>query len=530
MKTSTKASKTWTGICIMIAALFASLLSQTIQAYNYDVTPVVNSEATRGLSSVSSAEPVGEGRLTFNVSGNWYNQNETFVSSPNKNANIITGLGAASYGVSPYIDLFASVGAFGSSHYTNTNRSGGWGSVKAGVQGTLPYSENSMLNLGGQAALIGGTSNNQINNNRADGYNYFQTRTGNDFMAKLLQSLSFGSESHAIKLHLNEGAVTSLSGGNDPLLLLGAGLQANLLSFAALGVELNSRTQLNDWAFRTDPLWITPSVQFRTSFNTNFSAGLDVAISNDRANGEPRALEPYRLFGAVAFSFDTHAERRRAAIERKKHAAQVERENLALIKDKAVVRQQTDSLAKNTAQVEKENIALIKDQEAAGLYVDSLNRKAHADSIMLEVTTQSLNEEKAKRTDAEKMLLSTGELLLDAVYFETGKTVLTINSKPYLNIIGKMLLKYPKLQIEVAGYTDNIGDKDYNITLSQGRAEAVSFYLIEVAPALSSFLSSHGYGMSMPKADNGTKDGRQTNRRVELRVTNKDVLKEYSQL
>jgi outer membrane protein OmpA-like peptidoglycan-associated protein len=121
-------------------------------------------------------------------------------------------------------------------------------------------------------------------------------------------------------------------------------------------------------------------------------------------------------------------------------------------------------------------------------------------------------------------------MLLDAVYFETGKTVLTINSKPYLNIIGKMLLKYPKLQIEVAGYTDNIGGKDYNITLSQGRAEAVRFYLTEVAPGLSSYLSSHGYGMSMPKADNGTKDGRQTNRRVELRVMNKDALKEYSQL
>jgi Outer membrane protein and related peptidoglycan-associated (lipo)proteins len=114
------------------------------------------------------------------------------------------------------------------------------------------------------------------------------------------------------------------------------------------------------------------------------------------------------------------------------------------------------------------------------------------------------------------------------VYFETGKTIISINSKPYLNIIGKMLLKYPKLQIEVAGHTDNVGGIDYNVTLSQGRAEAVRAYLVEVAPALNSNLNSHGYGMSMPKADNNTKAGRLANRRVELRVMNKDALQEYN--
>jgi OOP family OmpA-OmpF porin len=90
-----------------------------------------------------------------------------------------------------------------------------------------------------------------------------------------------------------------------------------------------------------------------------------------------------------------------------------------------------------------------------------------------------------------------------------------------------MLLKYPKLQIEVAGYTDNIGSKEYNITLSQGRAEAVRDYLIVVSPTLT--LGSHGYGMTMPKADNNTKEGRLANRRVELRVTNTNALQEYTE-
>jgi outer membrane protein OmpA-like peptidoglycan-associated protein len=159
-----------------------------------------------------------------------------------------------------------------------------------------------------------------------------------------------------------------------------------------------------------------------------------------------------------------------------------------------------------------------------------LAKKATADSLALIEAAKNLAEEKAKRSDAEKQLLSTGELLLDAVYFKTDQTVISINSKPYLNIIGKMLLKYPKLQIEVAGHTDNIGDKDYNITLSQGRAEAVRDYLTEIAPALSGKLNSHGYGMSMPKADNNTKEGRLSNRRVELHVINMDALQQYSRL
>jgi len=531
-----KASKTWKSVGVIALLACASLSSQVIREDHYGVTPVINSEATRGLSAVSSAEPMGEGRITVSITGNWYNQNKAFISTPNKNANIINGLGAISYGANSFIDLFASVGAYGSSHYTNGNHSGGWGSVKAGVQGTLPYSDNSMLNLGGQAAIIGGTSNNQINNNRADGYNYFETRTGTDFLVKLLQSLSFGSETRAVKLHLNEGAVTTISGGDAALLLLGAGLQGNIFSFVALGVELNSRTRLNNWAFNTDPLWVTPSVQFRTSYNTNISAGIDYALSNDRTNGEPRALEPYRLFGAVALSFDMFAERRRAEVLQKQHAAHVERENIALVSEREAAERQADSLAKEAhadsitlAATKKENIDLIQDQYVVQQQVDSLTLKGVADSFTLARTSRNLASEKDKRTDAENKLLSTGELLLDAVYFETGKNVLSINSKPYLNIIAKMLVKYPRLQIEVAGYTDNIGSSASNITLSQVRAEAVRDYLISVAPALSSNLIARGYGASMPKADNSTKDGRQANRRVELRVTNKGALLEYSQ-
>jgi outer membrane protein OmpA-like peptidoglycan-associated protein len=159
---------------------------------------------------------------------------------------------------------------------------------------------------------------------------------------------------------------------------------------------------------------------------------------------------------------------------------------------------------------------------------------AEPDSIPVDtlVLVQAANNrafEKDNRSDAEYQLLSTGQLPLDDVNFKSGDSIVSSNSKPYLNDISKMLLKYPKLQIEVGGHTDNTGDSEYNIDLSRGRAESVRDYLIKVAPALSSRLSARGYGMRLPKADNRTKKGRSSNWRVLLRVINTHVLAEYSQ-
>ncbi|MBN1128271.1 MAG: OmpA family protein [Chitinispirillaceae bacterium] len=152
-----------------------------------------------------------------------------------------------------------------------------------------------------------------------------------------------------------------------------------------------------------------------------------------------------------------------------------------------------------------------------------------ADSLALIQVARNIAYEKEKRNDAENQLLSTGQLVLDAVHFKAGETALSIASKQYLNGIGKMLLKYPKLLLEVGGHTDNLGDSEYNIDLSKGQAESVRNYLIKIAPGLSAGLSTRGYGMRMPKADNGTKEGRQSNWRVQLRVINTYMLKEYSQ-
>jgi outer membrane protein OmpA-like peptidoglycan-associated protein len=154
--------------------------------------------------------------------------------------------------------------------------------------------------------------------------------------------------------------------------------------------------------------------------------------------------------------------------------------------------------------------------------------KARKDSLLLGDASRQLAEERSRRSEMETQLLTTGLLVLDAVYFETGKTEISINSKPYLNMLAKMLTKYPKLQIEVAGHTDNVGSDAYNRNLSDGRSAAVMTYLVSQAPELTGKLTSKGYGESAAKADNRTAEGRKLNRRTELQVLNKEMLKEYN--
>ena len=82
------------------------------------------------------------------------------------------------------------------------------------------------------------------------------------------------------------------------------------------------------------------------------------------------------------------------------------------------------------------------------------------------------------------------------------------------------LKKYPNAKVRVAGYTDSLGNPNYNVDLSQRRAKAVAMQLVNdgVDPQNVSFI---GFGAANPVATNKTAAGRAQNRRVELEVTNK---------
>ncbi len=482
------------------------------------VEPTTTPFGTVGMSNVTSAEPLGAGRLGAQERANFYEQSEAGPGTPAKDAQITDVTAGAALGLNPYNDGFIGADIY-SLRSTGVSASG-LGTSFLGAQGTLPLPEDLPIRLGLQLVSLFGTSTNAINttlttkgDQGAYGYDYLETRRYTDLMARLTQSLIFSGESMGLKIHFNEGVISSFQPDKGDLLVTGVGVQFIVTPPLVLGVELNDRTFLSN-PLLSDPMWVTPSVVFRTPAHMNVQAGSDISISKNRADGT-RTLEPWRGFLAVSFSYDTQAEMKR---QQAQEALRVRMEKEALARQARQAEITRDSLAQATAanDARQKQIA------------DSLAVKAQQDSILLVATQGALKEEISKRSDAEKQLLGTGMLLLDAVYFKTGKTDISINSKPYLNIIAKMLAKYPKLQIEVSGHTDNVGNASYNLSLSQGRAEAVRAYMAAFAPALNDHLSARGYGMTQPKADNGTEDGRKHNRRIEIRVLNKDVLQEYN--
>jgi outer membrane protein OmpA-like peptidoglycan-associated protein len=106
-------------------------------------------------------------------------------------------------------------------------------------------------------------------------------------------------------------------------------------------------------------------------------------------------------------------------------------------------------------------------------------------------------------------------LPLKNLFFDTDKHQIKPASYLELNRLADLVSSY-QLRVEIAGHTDNVGSADYNIELSQNRADAARLYLIEqgVAPEQ---IKAVGYGLRQPVATNKTEEGRALNRRVEIR-------------
>lgn len=106
---------------------------------------------------------------------------------------------------------------------------------------------------------------------------------------------------------------------------------------------------------------------------------------------------------------------------------------------------------------------------------------------------------------------------LKAARFETESAAILDSAKHALDETATILLRNTDLQVEIGGHADSSGPEDYNMGLSQRRAEAVRDYL-EQAGVDSAIMTVHGYGESQPVATNETVSGRADNRRVEVKV------------
>ncbi len=107
--------------------------------------------------------------------------------------------------------------------------------------------------------------------------------------------------------------------------------------------------------------------------------------------------------------------------------------------------------------------------------------------------------------------------LPDGVTFDVDSATLKPQFRDTLNQIGGSMKQYPNSLIDVYGHTDSTGSDAYNQSLSERRASTVANYLVSQGVSASR-IRSQGFGETMPVASNDTEQGRQRNRRVEIKI------------
>jgi outer membrane protein OmpA-like peptidoglycan-associated protein len=141
-------------------------------------------------------------------------------------------------------------------------------------------------------------------------------------------------------------------------------------------------------------------------------------------------------------------------------------------------------------------------------------QQAEADKAAMRARlSQQLNSILQTRDSARGLIVSMSDVL-----FDTGQYSLKPGAREKLAKVAGILLAYPGLNIEVGGYTDNVGGDEMNQKLSENRATSVRDYLVQEGVTMNS-VSARGFGNTSPVASNDSSAGRQQNRRVELLVS-----------
>jgi len=169
-----------------------------------------------------------------------------------------------------------------------------------------------------------------------------------------------------------------------------------------------------------------------------------------------------------------------------------------------------NALSAAQADAEQSRLAALQSQQTA--------QQAEADKAAMRTRlSEQLNSILQTRDSARGLIVSMSDVL-----FDTGKYSLKPGAREKLAKVAGILLAYPALNIEVGGYTDNVGGDAMNQTLSENRAGSVRDYLVQEGVATAS-VSSRGFGNSLPVATNDNSAGRQQNRRVELLVSGEAI-------
>ena len=227
-------------------------------------------------------------------------------------------------------------------------------------------------------------------------------------------------------------------------------------------------------------------------------------------------VERKQLIATSRETVQTAEDARTIAVKKIEDARRAD-ERQASIDAQARSQAQADSANQQKDQAQSAEARAQADAAASQAIAERAQQGQHqADSekaVLRAQLSEQLNKILETRDSARGLIVSMSDVL-----FDTGMYSLKPGAREKLAKVAGILIAYPSLDIQVGGYTDNVGGDDMNQTLSENRAGAVRDYLVGAGVATNS-VSAKGFGNSLPVASNDNASGRQANRRVELVVS-----------
>jgi outer membrane protein OmpA-like peptidoglycan-associated protein len=222
----------------------------------------------------------------------------------------------------------------------------------------------------------------------------------------------------------------------------------------------------------------------------------DRKVETARAEAETRFAEDQRA--------GLSAQRDKAQLDARTREADIANSHVAMARaDAADSKAQADA-ARSAAEASQANAA----QADAASQAAALSAQQQADELQRQIATLQ-----ARQTD-RGLVVTLGDVL-----FASGRADLKDGADRNLNKLVSFLNKYPDRSVRIEGYTDSVGTEDFNLGLSQRRADSVRSYLVNQGIG-SERLTTAGKGEADPVAGNDSASGRQQNRRVEVVISN----------
>lgn len=255
-------------------------------------------------------------------------------------------------------------------------------------------------------------------------------------------------------------------------------------------------------------------------------ATVESSLAEHRVYMAERKIDIARARATGRYAMDQRAalveEREQARLMARTREAELARADANRARTDANLARSDASRARDAASSARyAEIQAMADADAARRDADSARRSearasASADAQAADLQRQ-INALEAEITD-RGLVLTLGDLL-----FATDRATLESGADRHLDRLVGFLGRYPERRVEIEGHTDNVGAGEYNLGLSQRRAESVLNYLTRHGID-SNRLSALGFGQERPIASNLTAAGRQQNRRVEIIIENPELL------